>query len=168
MVEPQDHGVAFSHDEQCRRGERRQLRCRQIWPTTAGNHRRNVEARVAGRHQRRSRARAGAEVADGKRRGVRSTPDPPGDVDEPGRQNLDGEHVGAVGLLGRREQVEQQRGETRIVHQRFDAAVAHAVPTTTTALGENDDPAGSLRNRETTVKLNTRRREFDPLLKRPG
>ena len=97
---------------------------------------------IGGRDQCRARPGAGAEVADRQRRGVGLAGQPAGDVDQPARQQLDVEDVGAVAFLVRGEQVEQQRGEPGPVQHLGHVAVAGAVAAAAAAVGENHDPRG--------------------------
>ncbi|CNV20660.1 Uncharacterised protein [Mycobacterium tuberculosis] len=106
LVQLEDHLVASTHDQQRRCHHAPQRITREIGPAAAGHHRPHVHARIGGRDQRRTRSRAGAEVADRQRCGVGLGGQPTGHVDESGSEQLNVEDVGAVAFFFGREQVE--------------------------------------------------------------
>jgi hypothetical protein len=103
---------------------------------------------VGGGGQGRGGAGAGAEVAEGKLAGLGMVAKPASRRRQPPAQKRDVEHVGAVELLLGGEQVEQQRRESVVVELLGDLAVAGAQAARSAAVGERDDSARVLGDRQ--------------------
>ena len=133
-------------DQQCRGDHVGERSASEVGPAAAGHHRANLHPRIGGRDQGRAGTGAGAEIADGQRRGIGLAGQPAGDVGQPASQQLDVEDVGAVAFLGRGEQVEQQGGEPGLVQDLGDIPVAGAVPAASAAVREHHDAPRVLGN----------------------
>ena len=147
-IQVEDDFVISAHDQQRGRVHLGQRLTREIGPAAAGHHRCHLHPRIGGRDQRRARPGAGAEVADGQRRGIGLAGQPAGDVDQPASQQLDVEDVGAVAFLGWGEQVEQQGGQPSPVQHLGHVPIAGAVPAASAAVREHNDPRSVLGDRE--------------------
>ena len=93
---------------------------------------------VGGRPQRRRRAGAGPEVPDRQAPAAAAGTHPGRHLGQPPGQQLDVEHVGAVALLARGEQVEQQRRQPGMLQHTGHVPVARAVPAAAAAVHEHD------------------------------
>ena len=109
-VELEHHGVPAADHQQGRRPYRAQPRRRQVGAAPAGDDRGHLRV-VGGRPERRRRAGAGPEVPDRQAPAPAAVPHPGRHRGQPTGQQPDVEHVPAVELLARGEQVEQQRGQ---------------------------------------------------------
>src|SRR5215218_5656087 len=168
-----DHGHVVAADDQERgRPDEGQGVARQVGASAARDDRAHLT--LCRRDQRRRRAGAGAEVADPQLLRVGVLLEPAGGAGEPlcEQPDVEAEVAGAqIGLfLVRREEVDQQRRETRLPERPRDLAVSGAVPTRTGAVGEEHDPSRALGHAQVPFELDRTGR--DPhrafLLTEPG
>src|SRR5207245_4442239 len=101
-------------------------------------------------------AGAGAEVTDPEPARLRALAEPVGDLDEALGQQADVEAQAGrpdVGhLLLRREEVDEQRREPRLVEQLRHVTVARAEPAAAAAVGEQHDGAGAVGESQVPVE----------------
>jgi len=145
-VEVEHDVVLPADDEQGRRGHRGEPARGKVGTPAAGDHGGDVRAGFGGGRQRRRRAGARAEVADGRPGGGRLGAQPVSDLAKAAGEQADVEHVRPVEFLLPREQVEEQGAEPGFVQHPGDVLVARAVPTAAAAVREHHDPRRLVRH----------------------
>ena len=148
LVERDDLRVEAADDEQCRRSDILECGTGQVRPAAARHHGRGAVLRRARRHQRCAAAGAGAEVADRQRGRVGLQLRPGGGFAEAAGEQLDVEHVGAVALFMRRQQVEQQGRDAGLAQRLGDMLIAWTQAPAAAAVGEDHEADRLRRNAE--------------------
>ena len=103
---------------------------------------------LGSRDQRRAAAGAGAEVADRQRGRVGLQLRPGGGFAEAAGEQLDVEHVGAVALFMRRQQVEQQGRDAGLAQRLGDMLIAWTQAPAAAAVGKDHEADRLRRNAE--------------------
>ena len=136
-----DVAVIAADDQERGRRDFGEHRPREIGATAARDHRGDPAAQFGGGEKRRAGAGAGAEETQRQVRDVRLAADPERRLHDAFGQQGNVEDVAAVARLVRRQQIEQERGESLGVQRVRDGHVARAEAAGAAAMGEKDDAA---------------------------
>ncbi len=148
-----DHdGVALPDDQQRRRQNAGEGIRREIRPAAPRDDGGDQLRPSRGRGQRRGRARAGPEEPNREIGRAFLLLDPIERLFEPPGQQRDIEDLVAIAGFARQQEVEQQRGEPGLVERASNLSIARAQPTGSAAVGEEDDAARSVRNRQQSLE----------------
>jgi membrane protein YqaA with SNARE-associated domain len=145
LIERDHRRVEAADDEKRGRAHMMDGVAGEIRAPAARNDGCNIRIGVGGRDHRGAGARAGAEIADPQSARSLVLARPLRRHIEPGCEQIDVEHVGAILLLLRRQQVDEKRAESCPLQFARDEIVAWAKASAAAAVRENDKPRGPCR-----------------------